>query len=129
MLTKLASLVIAFAASTASAATIEPTQAIRQDAQRIWYHDAELRIAELDLATARADEALSRAYWDDAVTGDHPRAAGRWAIRHFQAMQAEREALGRVLLHRAEHDIARQDFERDANWVRAEARLSTRKRG
>ena len=44
-------------------------------------------------------------------------------------MRAEKDAFGRVQLHRAEHDIAREDFERDANWVRAEARLSTRKRG
>ncbi len=129
MLTKLLGLAIAFAASTAAAATQEPTVAIRQDAERIWYHDAELRIAETDLAAAGTVRAMAQANWDDAVAHHKVVAAGVWARRHFAAMQAEREARGRVLLHRAEHDIARQDFERDANWVRAEARLSTRKRG
>jgi hypothetical protein len=138
MLTKLTCLAFAFAATTASAATItrlEPAGAVdpvartREDAQRIWYHDQELRIAEQDLTSARIDVALTREHWDAAVTAKHPDAAGTWAQRHFAAMQAEKEAFGRVQLHRAEHDIARDDFQRDAAWVRAEARLSTRKRG
>ena len=129
MLTKLACLVVALAASTASAATVDPISRTREDAQRIWYHDAELRIAELDLSTARFQISVSRGHWDQAVADGNAKEAGKWAIIHFNAMQAEKDAFGRVQLHRIEHELARQDFERDANWVRAEARLSTRKRG
>ena len=30
---------------------------------------------------------VTRAKWDAAVAGDHPVAAGKWARRHFAAMQ------------------------------------------
>ena len=129
MLTKLTCLMFAAIAGTASAATIEPTQATRQDAQRIWYHDAELQIADQDLSAARLEVLVTRENWDKAVARHHSDAAGKWAVAHFKAMQLERDAFGRVQLHRAEHAIAVQDFNRDANWVRAESRLSTRKRG
>ena len=129
MLTKLTCLAVALAASTASAATVDPVVQTREDAQRVWYHDAELRIAEQDLSTARFEVMVSRRAWDQAVARRDARAAGQWAVIHFNAMQMEKDAFGRVQLHRVEHDLAREDFNRDANWVRAEARLSTRKRG
>jgi len=129
MLTKLTCLAFAFAATTASASTVDPVARTREDAQRVWYHDQELRIAERDLTVARLDVEMTRAVWDEAVAAHHPDAAGTWARRHFAALQAQKEAFGRVQLHRAEHDIARDDFQRDAAWVRAEARLSARKRG
>lgn len=129
MLTKLTCLAFAFAATTASAATVDPVQRTREDAQRVWYHDQELRIAEQDLTAARVEVQVTRRRWDAAVAGHHADAAGKLAMRHFAAMQAEKDAFGRVQLHRAEHSIARDDFQRDAAWVRAESRLSTRKRG
>lgn len=129
MLTKLTTIVLALAASTAGAATIEPTSATREDAQRIWYHDQELRIAEQDYSAATLDEMSMKDKWDFAVKHKHIDDAGKYAVLHLHALQARNEAFGRVQLQRAEREIALQDFQRDANWVRAESRLSTRKRG
>jgi len=129
MLTKLTTIVLALAAGTAGAATVEPTSATREDAQRIWYHDQELRIAEQDYSAATLRVMTTKEKWDDAVKHKHLDDAGKYAVLHLHALQARNDAFGRVQLHRAEHEIALQDFQRDANWVRAEARLSTRKRG
>ncbi|MEO8700839.1 MAG: hypothetical protein ABI867_12390 [Kofleriaceae bacterium] len=57
-------------------------------------HDGEREeiAAFLALKTARVDVATSRARWDAAVEGGHPVAAGIWARRHFEAMQARTAA-------------------------------------
>jgi len=44
------------------------------------------------LQVATAAKIYARAKWDAAVAGGHPVAAGKWAQRHFDAMQAERAA-------------------------------------
>jgi hypothetical protein len=47
------------------------------------------------LQIATAAKIYARAKWDAAVAGGHPVPAGKWAQRHFDAMQAERAALMR----------------------------------
>lgn len=39
------------------------------------------------LAQAQHEVEVTRAKWDAAVAGEHPVRAGRWAQRHFAAMQ------------------------------------------
>jgi hypothetical protein len=49
----------------------------------------ELREATHELAVARAE-------WDAAVAGGHPVSAGKWARRHFAAMQKVNTARQRL---------------------------------
>jgi hypothetical protein len=56
---------------------------------------SELRaLHTLDQARAQVD--LTRAHWDLAVANGHPVAAGKWAVRHFEALQARKAAALRV---------------------------------
>ncbi len=45
------------------------------------------------LDQARAEVTLTRAHWDLAVANGHPVAAGKWAVRHFEALQARKAAV------------------------------------
>jgi hypothetical protein len=51
------------------------------------------------LQQAHHEVEITRSHWDAAVAGDHPVEAGKWARRHFVAMQklkAERARLDRI---------------------------------
>ncbi|HEV7555911.1 MAG TPA: hypothetical protein VGO00_10670, partial [Kofleriaceae bacterium] len=84
------------------------------DGARVAYHAAETVIAERDLQTARMEMDTAHARWDAAIHADDSDAAAHWAVAHLHAQDAAREAYNRVVAERAERDIARADFRRDA---------------
>lgn len=43
--------------------------------------------ASSELRTAMHEVDVTKAKWDAAVAGEHPVPAGKWAVRHFEAMQ------------------------------------------
>jgi len=51
-----------------------------------------VRDARSAVAAAAAEVEITRKHWDDAVAGDHPVPAGKWARRHFAAMQTLKAA-------------------------------------
>ncbi|MBA3540725.1 MAG: hypothetical protein H0T79_14030 [Deltaproteobacteria bacterium] len=84
----------------------------REAAARVRHYAAVTMIAERDLQTARVERDVSLANQQTAiVAGDEP-TADAWFLRHSKALLDERAALGRVLLYRAERDIARTDLKR-----------------
>jgi hypothetical protein len=77
-------------------------------------HASELAAAERDeaaasvaLAMARENVAQLRARWDEAVAGDHPVPAGRFARLHFEAMQIRTAAQARWTAATARVDALR----------------------
>jgi hypothetical protein len=66
--------------------------ATERDAARLAALEREATAAAVTLQDARAEKLFARLRWDAAVAGGHPVAAGQWARRHFDAMQAERAA-------------------------------------
>ena len=43
--------------------------------------------SQTELRTAMHEVEVTKAKWDAAVVGEHPVPAGKWAVRHFAAMQ------------------------------------------
>jgi len=84
------------------------------DGARVAYHAAETVIAERDLETAQIEMTTSRARWDAAIRADNSDEAAHWAEAHMHAQDAAKDAYNRVVAERAERDIARADFRRDA---------------
>lgn len=98
------------------------------DGTRVAYHAAQTTIAERDLATAELELKTTRERWDAAVRADHPNAAGYWAEAHMHAQDRAKEAYKRVVAERAERDLARTEFKRDAAEAQR-AQHKTRDRG
>jgi|HubBroStandDraft_2_1064218.scaffolds.fasta_scaffold515363_2 hypothetical protein len=63
--------------------------------------------ASVELQSAEARVAETRRQWDAAVAGGHPVAAGTWAVRHYEAMQARRVAYERSHTAAARVAVAR----------------------
>ena len=96
----------------------------RDDGVRVAYHAAETVIAERDLQTAQIEMNTSRERWDAAIRADNSDEAARWAEAHLRAQEATKEAYNRVVGERAERDIARADFRRDAAEAKRAKKLA-----
>ena len=124
----LCSLVLGSGVALASpAAPDDVTAAVARthdDGVRVAYHAAETVIAERDLQTARIEMNTSRERWDAALRANNSDEAAHWAEAHLQAQDAAKDAYNRAVAERAERDIARADFRRDADEAMRAKRLA-----
>jgi hypothetical protein len=88
-------IILALIMSVSGVASANPTVAAAEPSSLPTLEHRELRALDA-LDQARAEVAATRQAWDRAVAGDHPIAAGKWAVRHFEAMQARKAAAARV---------------------------------
>jgi hypothetical protein len=98
------------------------------DGIRVAYHAAETVIAERDLASAQLEMQTTHDRWDAAVRADHSDDAAKWAEAHMRAQDVAKEASNRAIAERAERDLARADFRRDAEEA-MRAKRAARSRG
>lgn len=89
----------------------DAAMAERQASKRVFYYEQATTIAERDLATAELRQQTAEQAWTAAVRREDPNEAGKWARAHAEAVVAQREALGRLTLDRAERDMARVAFQ------------------
>jgi hypothetical protein len=94
------------------------------DGSRVAYHAAETVIAERDLQTARIEMNTTRERWDAAIRADNSDEAAHWALAHLNAQDAAKDAYNRVVAERAERDLARADFRRDAREAQRAKKLA-----